>query len=518
MALWLPHLPVDRLLRKGARPDTALVVAARTANALCIHALETRAQRLGLYAGQPVANAQAMVTGLTVVEADPAADARLLEAIADWCDRFTPFVALDAPQGLFLDITGAAHLFGGEKAMLALARKSIAAQGFAVSAAIAGSAAAARALSRHAQGTIAEPGTDAVCLAPLPVAALADEPATIHALRRAGLKSIGQVAARGRAELASRFGKNFVALLEATLGRHDPPISPRRLLPDYSVEQNFADPVTAETAIAAALETLAARLGAMLEQRGEGARLLEGFFFRADGKRQSIAVQLGAPTRDPHVMLRLFRERLAALADPLDPGFGFDLVRLDATLAQRARTHSLSFDADENARGEIAFLVDRLSARFGARRVLRLHPHDSHIPEAEAVALPAQQAQPSSWPGTADGSPRRPLRLLEFPEPIEAVAAVPDGPPLRFRWRGVLHDAAKAEGPERIAMEWWERRREPERQNKQKRLREPERQNGLTRDYFRVEDSQGRRFWLYRDGLYGRETVSPRWFLHGVFA
>ena len=496
MAIGLPRLPVDRILRKGARSDAPLIVAAKAGNALCVYALEARAQKLGLYPGQPLANAQAMVAGLDVVQADLQADARLLTDIADWCDRFTPFVALDSPHALLLDITGVAHLFGGEAAMLAHVQKAIAAQGFTVTGAIAASAAAARALSRYAPDTIAQ---DAKILEPLPVDALPCEAVTIHALRRAGLKTIGQVAARGPGEQATRVRREFLARPEAQMGGNKTPKSPRRALPDYNVEHCFADPVTAETAIAVTLQALAARLAEMLEQHGEGARVLEAFFFRADGKRRHITVQLGAPTRDPAVILRLFREKLGSLSDPLDPGFGFDLIRLEAALTQRAQARALGFDANENAQRETAFLIDRLSARFGAQRVLRFHPQDTHIPEAECTAIPAQYAPPAAWPGKNDGAPARPLRLFEYPEPIEAMATVPDGPPFRFRWRRVLHEVVLAEGPERIAMEWW-------------RSAKP------TRDYFRVEDDKGRRFWLYRDGPYGRETGTPRWFMHGVFA
>jgi protein ImuB len=226
-------------------------------------------------------------------------------------------------------------------------------------------------------------------------------------------------------------------------------------------------------------------------------------FFRADGQVSSIAIETGAPTRDAAVIERLFRERLAALADPLDPGFGFDLIRLEALRAERDLAETSRFEADDKAAKDIAFLIDRLSARFGAHRVLSFMAQDTHIPEAAAVTIPAQHTQPSRHGWTIirgkDEAPRRPLRLFAMPEPIEVMAAVPEGPPLRFRWRRALHTVATAEGPERIAMEWW-------------RAPKP------TRDYFRIEDEAGLRFWLYRDGLYARETMQPRWFVHGLFA
>jgi protein ImuB len=266
-------------------------------------------------------------------------------------------------------------------------------------------------------------------------------------------------------------------------------------------EQHFAEPIVTQDAIAASLLSLAQSLGDILERQGRGVRVLEAAFFRADGKVERIAIRTGEALRDASVMLRLLRQRLDALADPLDPGFGFDLIRLEALLAEETQPTTLSFDSDENARAQVGFLVDRLSARFGHTRVQRFVPQDSHIPEAAGVAIPAQEKDfDGDWIAKRQPNdpPRRPLRLLEKPEEITAVAGFPDDPPKRFRWRRAAFDVARAEGPERIAMEWW-------------------RKEGLTRDYFRVETDGGQRFWLYRDGLYA-QTAAPRWYLQGVFS
>jgi len=482
--------------RRGEQP---LVIVAKIDNALRLTAVNAAAGRLGLAPGKALADARAMILDLDVTEADDAADEKLLNAIADWCDRFTPFVALDSPQGLFLDITGASHLFGGERALIDAVRRGLTRQGFAVSAAIAGTSVAARALSRYANGTIVPPGGERDATACLPVTALGADHPIQHGLKRAGLKTIGQVAARGRAELAARFGAAFVDLLDCAGGLIEAPISPRRPLPDYMAEHRFAEPAVIEDVIAATLRSLAAALASVLESRGEGARVIEAAFFRADGAVTRITVETGRPVRDPQIIARLFRERLDSLVDPLDPGFGFDLIRLEACLAERSIPEVIGFDANENAEKEIVFLIDRMAARFGAQRIVRFHAQDTHIPEAASVTLPAQLDVPSkNWEPTAVP---RPLRLFARPEPIDAIAEVPDGPPLRFRWRRVQHSVAKAEGPERIAMEWW-------------RSRDPQ----PTRDYFRIEDEEGRRFWLYRDGLYVRETEHPRWYMHGLFA
>ena len=445
-----------------------------------------------------------MVRELCVLPADEKSDAALLENIADWCDRFSPFVACDGGDGLLLDVTGATHLFGGEAAMLDLVKDRIAAQGFSVRAAIAGTAPAAQALARFADNHIAAPGMEAQALARLPVAALPCDETIRRALDRAGLKTIAQVATRQRSELAARFGKPFVAGLEVLLGAQDRPIAPRRPLPDLMAEQRFAEPIVTAAAISASLASLAQSLKTVLEQRGLGLRVLEAAFFRADGQVRRIAVRLGTPVRDEAILLRLLNEKLEALADPLDAGFGFDLIRLETRLAEETGHQTASLDGDENAQWQIRFLVDRLSARFGDHRVLRFVPQDTHIPEAAAIAVPAQDRdfEKAAWTRKRSDSdpPRRPLRLLQKPEPIKgSFADVPDGAPSFFHWRQCRHEVVRAEGPERIALEWW-RNQEAE------------------RDYFRVETRQGQRFWIYRDGRYRQDGLHPRWYLQGIFA
>ncbi len=470
-----------------------------------LYALDRRAEKLGLAPGMPLADARARIPDLHVFTADEEADARLLARIADWCERFTPLVALDPPQGLMLDVTGAAHLFGGEAALIELAAGLLGRMGLEARGAIAGTAAAARAFARFAPGTIVPPGREAQTLEPLAVDALGLEPEVTAALRRAGLKTAGQVARRTRAELTARFGAAMVASLDHALGLVERPIAPRLPPPDFLAEQRFAEPITNLDVALETVTLLAASLSSMLSRHGQGGRALEAVFFRADGAVRRIAVETGTPVRDPAIVTRLFREKLDALADPLDPGFGFDIIRLCAHRTERFDETAAGFESGANAEKEVAFLVDRLAARFGAENVVAFAAQDTHIPEAAAAALPAQARRPAAadWtrrraPGEA---PRRPLRMFSRPQPIDVVAEIPEGPPLRFRWRGVLHATRHAEGPERIAMEWW--RGETARP---------------TRDYFRLEDEEGRRFWVYRDGLYGRETQSPRWYLHGLFA
>jgi protein ImuB len=506
-SLTLPH--------KGGGNDTSApsIVVIKENNALQIYSLDEAAAELGLTVGLPLANARAICPHLQVFDADEAADAKTLSDIADWCDRFTPLVALDPPHGLYLDITGCAHLFGGEAMMLHLVCDLLTVQGFAVSAAIAANPVCARTLNRHVHGRIVPDGEEADAVGPLPVSTLGAGEAITVGLRRAGLKTIGDVASRAPHEITARFGAAFSTRLAQALGQGDCPISPRKVPPDYIAEKRFAEPVTTEAAITIALSRLADMLVKAMTQHGKGARRLEASFFRTDGAVRMIMVDTGQPVTRREVIDRLFRERLDALSDPLDPGFGFDLIRLAASRSEIVVQEQRDLDAHVHDNDELAALIDRLTARIGARRVQVHLPQDTHIPERAVLSVPAQQhlaaATHAAWPEHAEGEPPlRPLRLFERPEEILVIAQVPDGPPARFVWRRATHMVVRAEGPERIAMEWWRTG-----------------ESVLTRDYFRVEDEAGLRFWVYRDGLYEREIeqqdgkpVQPHWFMHGLFA
>jgi len=535
LSLWLPRLPIDRIKREvseskasGSREENASkrsgasakkdddapgVVVAKENNALKIYSLDDVAAHYGLDVGMPLANARAICPHLVVFDADEARDAQLLNDIADWCDRFTPLVALDPPHGLYLDITGCAHLFGGEAALLKLVCDLLTAQGFAVSAAIAATSICARTLTRHVHGKIVADGEEARAVAPLPVAALGASEAITTGLRRAGLKTIGDVAARARYEITARFGAAFTTRLEQALGEGDGPISPRKPLPDYIVEKRFAEPILTDTAIAATLSKLAQMLVGAMAREGKGARQLTACFFRTDGVVRGIVVDTGQAVTRADVIDRLFRERLDALSDPLDPGFGFDLIRLSASRTEIVVQQQHDLDAHVHDNDALAALIDRIAARIGSQRVVVYLPQDTHIPERAELPVPAQQslaaASQAVWqPRIEAEPPLRPLRLFERPEEIQVIAQVPDGPPARFVWRRASHAVVRAEGPERIAMEWWRTDGK-----------------GLTRDYFRIEDEAGLRFWVYRDGLYDRERdpqtgrpVQPSWFMHGLFA
>lgn len=466
-------------------------------------AVDRRALALGLAPGLTLADARARVPELAVADADPVADAALLERIADDSDRWAPLVALDPPDGILLDVTGCAHLFGGEAAMRDAIVARLKRLGLGARATVAGTPDAARALARFGQAGIVPPGGEAEAVRGLPVAALGAPQEAAVALVRAGLKTIGHLANRPSLPVSARFGETLSRQVRRVVGREDVRIIPRREPPPCSVERRFGEPIARTEDIENTLVSLVVEAAAAMEARGEGGRVFEAAFFRTDGAVRRVTVRTVRPLRDPQAVLRLYRERLDALADPIDPGFGFDLIRLDVPVTEALGTAQTSLDGRAVAEHEVSELIERLVARFGPDRVLRFSARDTHQPERAARLVSAADAARHAlpWPQPEpDEPPARPLRLFDPPQPIETIAEVPDGPPLRFRWRRVLHEIARAEGPERIAPEWWRRK-----------------EGVPTRDYYRLEDRNGRRFWVFRSGLYGRDPAEPRWFLHGLF-
>jgi protein ImuB len=500
------RLATDRIARQRPAPDPRpLVITGKRGNVERLTAVDAGAAQLGLMPGLALAEARARHPDLAVVAEHPADDRRLLDDLADWCQRYTPLLAVDPPDGLLLDIAGCAHLYGGEDRLLADLLARIEGFGFAARGAVASTIGTAFAVARFGPAGIIAPGDERAALAPLPLAALRLPEEATAALWRVGLKRVGDVVDLPRAPLSARFGTDLLRQLDRALGTEREPLTPLLPVAAYVAEQPFAEPIAREDDVLRVIERLAARLKPMLERRGEGARLVELALFRTDGAVRRVAVATSRPLRDPHDIRALYVERLASLADALDPGFGFDLARLSIIAAEPCPLEQIGFGERADA-ADLDRLIDRLSARLGSRRVMRLMANDSHIPELAAAPVPAQAgvAIANGWAAFrrfragVDLSPR-PLRLLVKPEPIEAIAAIPDGPPVRFRWRRALHEVVAADGPERIEGAWWSE------------------DAGPARDYFRVEDKAGHRFWLFRAGLY-REAARPQWFLHGTFA
>jgi len=469
--------------------------------ALRLAAVNPHALALGLKPGMTLADARARAPEVRVVVHSPDADAALMTRALEDFGRFTPMAALDPPHGLILDVTGCAHLFGGEEGLLAAARRRAEGGGLQARLALASTPQAARALCRFSPGGITPVGEDRAAVRRLAVAALELSAGEALALRRAGLKTIGDLDDRPRAPLAARFGADFPARLDRALGLEDIRITPWRPVPPVVVDRVLLEPIIGDELVETVIADLLAETMARLEQRGEGGRAFALHLFRVDGATRRVVVRTARPSRDAPGTLRLFKERLAALDNPIDPGFGFDHLRLEAAEVQAMPPAQGAFDARPSEAEALDALIDRLTARLGPDAVVRLHPIDSWLPERAARPAPAAAGPPpADWPEPDPASPPlRPLQLLDPPQPIEALALAPDSPPARFTWRRVTHRVACAEGPERIEPEWW---------------RKP---GQRPRDYYRVEDEAGRRFWLFRAGHFG-ETPEPRWFIHGLFA
>lgn len=451
-----------------------------------------------------LADARARVPELAVFESETEADLALLECIADWCDRFTPLVAIDDVNGLLLDISGCSHLFGGEAAMLGDIRSRLETFGFTTGIAIASTPDTARAISRYGGGGIVSDKKEVEAVSGLPIAALGIPSVMATGLSRAGLKRIADLATRPRIPLSARFGAELLDRLDRTLGKIDGRISPRRVTPAVFCERNFHEPISTQEDIERTLGGLCQTISERLQLRGEGGRLFEATLFRVDGATYRIQIGTAQPLHDSQKVWKLFCKRLESIAGNLDPGFGFDLVRISVVQSEAFDSTQSSFDTATTDDEEISSTIDQLGARFSASSIQRYIACNSHIPELSEKSVPYISNSFSSldWQAPEIGEPpRRPLHVFEPPQPIETLAEVPDGPPIRFRWRKILRSVVYAEGPERIAFEWW-------------KSDEP----GLSRDYYRVEDSDGRRYWIFRKGLYERETGSPTWFLHGLFA
>ncbi|MEP3277931.1 MAG: DNA polymerase Y family protein [Stappiaceae bacterium] len=520
LSLWLPRLPTDRIARQrwgrswlcgrpaeGKNSQTLpFAVTDRIKNAQRLTAIDRLAQTQGIKRDETVSDARSRVPNLEIFPADKEADQALLAGLADWCDRYTPLVALDGEDGLMLDISGCAHLFGGETSLIDDLIIRLKGQGFTAKAAIADTAAAAWAFARYSNGGVVVSGEHRIGLETLPLAALRLELALVGELSRTGLKQIRDLIGRPRAPLVNRFGSDLMRRLDLALGNEKTSICPRLPVPACMAERRFAEPIVYEEDIRRTILSLATRLSERLEERNEGIRAVELILFRVDGALSRLMVGTSRPVRTPVRILDLFTEKLQTLGDELDAGFGFDLIRLGAIEVQRLDPAQIDMAGETLAQDDLACLIDRLGARLGMAQVARFLPQDTHLPERRTAEVPAALVKEDAflWSGEtrpgAEAPIERPIRLFERPEPVETIAAVPEGPPLRFRWRKALHEITRVEGPERIAAEWW--RQEPD---------------TPTRDYYRVEDDTGLRFWLYREGLYGREVENPRWYMHGIF-
>jgi len=327
------------------------------------------------------------------------------------------------------------------------------------------------------------------------VSALRLEPDTVRTLGRLGLKTIGAVAALPRLALARRFrgADDVVDALDRAFGRKPEPLTALADEPPPRASLRLEEPATYPEAAPQALGRLIPKLVAELEERRLGARKLSLHGFRVDGSVATISVATAIPSRDPKHLHRLLADKAAAL----DPGFGFDAFALVVDWTESLGAAQESLVEEPSGERDLARLVDRLTVKLGARAVRKPQPFESHLPERANGWHPAlDQSDAITLPVTP-----RPQRLLDRPEAIAVIYATPEGMPRRFVWRRAVHDIARVEGPERIAPEWWR-----------------ERSTARLRDYYRVEDQDGRRYWIYREGMIGDGRGGlPEWYMHGLF-
>jgi len=497
VSISLPYWATERWRRSSAAPVSARprVLTAPAQGGLRLTAVDARAEAEGLYPGQRLTDARALVPLLEAAPADPLADAKALGRLADWCSRYTPWSSTDGDDGLVLDITGCAHLFGGEAALIADLTHRLSEFGITARAAAADTPAAAWAWVRFGAASghapVLPPGEDRARLAALPVEALRLAPTTVETLRRLGLRRVGDIAGLPRAPLAARLGVDLLTRLDRAFGAESEPISPRREPARWRVRLVFADGISQREDLDRATHDLVDELCRALAGDGRGARRLELALYRLDGTAQFFDIGTSRPTRDRAHLLRLFAEELGTV----EPGFGIETMILGALATDRLTAEQMALsreghsEFERGAMEELAPVVDRLQSRLGRHAVVRLVPVDSHNPARAVTVTPVLgTADVHHWPAEL----ARPVQLLAAPEAIEVSD---EAAPATFRWRRGEHRIARIEGPERIAPEWWRGQDE-----------------AAARDYYWLQDAEGRRYWVYR------VVGQPSWYLHGLFA
>ncbi len=525
MAIWCARLSVDRWrlslapeqggVEPGEGPDAEpTVLITETAHGPRIEAANDAGREAGAQAGMMLADARTLCPQIQTAPADPAGDLAFLEKLAVWAQRWGPWSALDPPDGLLVDVTAVAHLFGGEARLLKDVEAAFAKRKLAVRAAIAPTAGAAWALAHFGPArAILGPQDDASQrLADLPVAALRLDTDVLTVLRRLGLKRLGDLAditkgAVNRSEAAARDAlhrrfrnrkspsANPLIRLDQLLGKVPEPLLP--VVPQQMplVQRRLMEPIRHRSLLDQVLADLAMDMARELEGRGEGARRLELGLWRVDGEVIVRRLELATATRDPAHITRLFEDKL----ENIEAGFGIETVRLRASWSEPLAVEQADVEAAAERHGtSLSACIDRLTVRLGPHAVRRPVPHASHLPERAQRWQPPMEPQPTSQ-GVFEFQPR-PLKMLDKPEKIAVLYASPDGYPQRFRWRGNVHEVVRVEGPERIAPEWWR-----------------ERSTVRLRDYYRIEDASGRRYWIYRHGIVGDGRGGmPDWFLQGL--
>jgi protein ImuB len=528
--LFLPSWPTDYLKRRDSQLQGPLVLHERIKGGLRLAAVDAEAARHGLHVGQNLADARAMVPDLTVREMDrPLLEAAFAD-FADWHSNASPLVSVMTDVtgfgDLVLDITGVAHLFGGERPMLRLLLTRLRDLGYTVAGAIAPTIGAAWAVSHFARSQVLERADLEAVLDGLPVHALRLAPAQVAGLTQMGLKTIGQLRQRERKPLQARFGVSLLARLDQAYGLIEERMTPRLPIAERYAERRFADPIGLMDDVLMTCHDLAIQLSIRLEAEGRGGQAFHLFLYRVDHKVMALSVNSARLTRDPEHITKLFSNRSERLEGEYDAGFGIDMIRLAVSSVAELDAVQLGAFSHQGVAEDLDQLNDRMSSRLGSLAVLRTQLVESHIPERAARFVPAVVASKAA-PGAGWPKPARPLRLLPVPEMVAINAEVPDGLPASMIWRRESYKIERASGPERLGAEWWRTGQrmqlvpaEPPQKGEtppyisKLGLFDPD---SVTRDYYVVEDAGGRRFWIYRHGVH-RPDEPAVWYLHGIFA
>lgn len=494
VSIWFRYLKTDwSSLDKPHLRKSPCVLRSPSHGRMIIVAANEPARARGIRIGDVLADARAIVPGLEVQDDQPEIWDKILRRLAEWCIRFTPVVAVDPPDGLLLDASGCAHLWGGEAQYIRAIQEGLSKKGYDVRVGMAETPLVAWGVARYGVTALVPAGQNAEAFLDLPVEALRQEAETTDRLRRLGLHRVRQFITIPRPSLRRRFGTQFLRQLDLALGRESVTLEPVMPIEPYREQLPCMDPVVTAPGIEIALRELLERLCTRLEKEQKGLRTAVFKGYRVDGKWIQVDVATNRPTHNREHLFKLFGIKLPSL----EPDLGIELFVLEApkvepALPQQEKMWDASGGLEDVRLSE---LIDRLANRVGPSRIRRYLPDEHHWPERSVKVTNSLREQPmTSWPSNKP----RPLQLLCPPERIDVTAPIPDYPPMLFRYNGKLHHVARADGPERIEREWWV-------------------ENGQHRDYYCVEDDDGRRYWLFRLGHYD-DDQSSEWFMHGFFA
>ncbi|MGX5858272.1 Y-family DNA polymerase [Dyadobacter jiangsuensis] len=495
VAIWFRHLLTDRaLLRQPELADVPFVLSTKQRGRIVVMAASTRAEQLGIEVGMVVADARAVLPELEVLEFEPDVSEKLLTALAEWMIRYSPQVAIDLPDGLIIDSTGCDHLWGGESPYLKDIVSRLKTSGYDVRVGMADTIGTAWAVSRYSKTyPIIEPDAQLEALSALPPNALRLDDPTLEKMNKLGLRQIRNFINMPASTLRRRFGQNTLNQIGKALGQSYEAFTPVQPLEPYQERLPSVEPIRTATGIKIALKTLLDKVCKRLVDDGKGVRQASFRCFRLDGKVEEIAIGTSAASCSASHLFKLFEQKISQI----EPALGIELFLLEAPVVDDlAHPQEILWDVNSgNKMVAIAELLDRLASRSGVDTIHRYLPAEHHWPERALIEASTLRDKPeTSWRKET----LRPMDILPKPERIQVSAPVPDYPPMLFRYQGVVHKIKWADGPDRIEPEWWL-------------------SDGLHRDYYSVEDDDGRRYWIFRLGHYGSEQA-PEWFIHGFYA